>query len=80
MVVKQISVFVENSEGKVKKAINEISKEGINIRALSIADGTEFGILRLIVTDNEKTKKTHFCVFAFDYDCRYAARLQHRRK
>ena len=58
MVVKQISVFVENSEGKVKKAINEISKEGINIRALSIADGTEFGILRLIVTDNEKTKKT----------------------
>ena len=58
MVVKQISVFVENSEGKVKKAINEISKEGINIRALSIADGAEFGILRLIVTDNEKTKKT----------------------
>ncbi len=58
MVVKQISVFVENSEGKLKKAINEISKEGINIRALSIADGTEFGILRLIVTDNEKTKKT----------------------
>ena len=54
MVVKQISVFVENSEGKVKKAINEISKEGINIRALSIADGAEFGILRLIVTDNEK--------------------------
>lgn len=58
MVVKQISVFVENSEGKLKKAINEISKEGINIRALSIADGAEFGILRLIVTDNEKTKKT----------------------
>ena len=58
MVVKQISVFVENSEGKVKKAINEISKEGINIRALSIADGTEFGILRLIVTDNKKNKKT----------------------
>ncbi len=58
MVVKQISVFIENTEGRLKKAINIISNEGINIRALSIADGAEFGILRLIVTDNEKTKKT----------------------
>lgn len=57
MVVKQISVFIENAEGKLKKAINVISSEGINIRALSIADGAKFGILRLIVTDNEKTKK-----------------------
>ncbi len=57
MVVKQISVFIENTEGRLKKAINTISAEGINIRALSIADGAEFGILRLIVTDNEKTKK-----------------------
>ncbi|WP_461461807.1 acetolactate synthase [Methanobrevibacter sp.] len=57
MVVKQISVFIENTEGRLKKAINVISSEGINIRALSIADGAEFGILRLIVTDNEKTKK-----------------------
>ncbi|WP_295721572.1 acetolactate synthase [uncultured Methanobrevibacter sp.] len=57
MVVKQISVFIENTEGSLKKAINAISNEKINIRALSIADGAEFGILRLIVTDNEKTKK-----------------------
>lgn len=57
MVVKQISVFIENTEGRLKKAINAISTEEINIRALSIADGAEFGILRLIVTDNEKTKK-----------------------
>ena len=54
MVVKQISIFVENKEGRIKKAINTLSKENINIRALSIADTTKFGILRLIVSDNEK--------------------------
>ena len=56
MTVKQISVFIENNAGKLKKAINTISSEGINIRALSIADGAEFGILRLILTDNDKAK------------------------
>ena len=57
MVVKQISVFIENKEGRIKKAVNEISKEGINIRALSLADNTKYGILRLIVSDNEKAKE-----------------------
>lgn len=66
MVVKQISVFIENKEGRIKKAVNAISKEGINIRALSLADNTKYGILRLIVSDNEKTKEVlkaeHFIV------------------
>ncbi|RBQ23708.1 hypothetical protein ALNOE001_07740 [Candidatus Methanobinarius endosymbioticus] len=53
---KQISIFIENKEGKLKKAIEVLSKEKINIRALSIADTTKFGILRLIVSDNEKAK------------------------
>lgn len=57
MTVKQISVFIENNTGKLKKAINAISTQGINIRALSIADGSQFGILRLILTDNEKAKR-----------------------
>ena len=57
MVVKQISVFIENKEGRIKKAVNAISKEGINIRALSLADNTKYGILRLIVSDNEKAKE-----------------------
>ena len=57
MAVKQISVFIENKEGRIKKAVNAISKEGINIRALSLADNTKYGILRLIVSDNEKTKE-----------------------
>ena len=54
MVVKQISIFVENKEGRIKKAIDTLAKENINIRALSIADTAKYGILRLIVSDNEK--------------------------
>ena len=54
MAVKQISIFVENKEGRIKKAIDTLAKHNINIRALSIADTTKYGILRLIVSDNEK--------------------------
>ena len=54
MVVKQISIFVENKEGRIKKAIDTLAKENINIRALSIADTAKYGILRLIVSDNKK--------------------------
>ena len=54
MSVKQLSVFLENKEGKLKKAVNAMSQAGVNIRALSIADSSKYGILRLIVSDNEK--------------------------
>jgi hypothetical protein len=53
MSVKQVSVFLENKEGKLKKAVNAMSRKGVNIRALSIADSSKYGILRLIVSDNE---------------------------
>lgn len=53
MSVKQLSIFIENKEGKLKKAVNAISQAGVNIRALSIADSSKYGILRLIVSDNE---------------------------
>ena len=56
MEIKQISVFIENRKGRLKKAIDTLSKAEINIRALSIADHAKFGILRLIVSDNEKAK------------------------
>lgn len=58
MAVKQISIFVENKEGRIKKAIDTLAKENINIRALSIADTTKYGILRLIVSDNETATKS----------------------
>lgn len=54
MTIKQISIFIENKEGRIKKAISTLGEENINIRALSIADTTKYGILRLIVSDNVK--------------------------
>jgi hypothetical protein len=57
MKLKQISVFLENKKGRLKKAINVLSQADINIRALSIADTAEFGILRLIVPQPEQAQK-----------------------
>ncbi|MBQ2388323.1 MAG: ACT domain-containing protein [Acutalibacteraceae bacterium] len=47
--VRQLSVFLENKPGRLCAATDAIAKEGININALTLADTTEFGILRLIV-------------------------------
>lgn len=58
MAVKQISIFVENKEGRIKKAIDTLANAGVNIRALSVGDTTKYGILRLIVSDNEKAIKS----------------------
>lgn len=57
MTVKQLSVFVENKKGKLKDIVNAISGSNVNIRAMSIADTKDYGILRLIVSDIEKAKK-----------------------
>ena len=51
MKVKQISVFLENKSGRLAEVTQILGSRDINIRALSIADTTDFGILRLIVTD-----------------------------
>jgi hypothetical protein len=48
-VLKQISLFLENKPGRLANACKIIAQEGINIRALSVADATDFGVLRLIV-------------------------------
>ncbi len=57
MKLKQISVFLENRKGRLWKAINILSGAGVNIRALSIADTSEFGILRMIVPDPDVAQK-----------------------
>lgn len=54
MKVRQISVFLENKSGRLAQVTQILGENGINIRALSIADTTDFGILRLIVNDPEK--------------------------
>lgn len=58
MLVKQISVFLENKGGRVAQVARILSNSKINIRALSIADTTEFGILRLIVDKPIKAEET----------------------
>ena len=58
MFVKQISVFVENKGGRLAKVTKILAENGVNIRALSIADTTDFGILRLIVDDPDKAFKS----------------------
>lgn len=57
MTIKQLSVFLENKQGRLWKSLNILKKENIDIRALSIADTSEFGILRLIVSDPDNAKK-----------------------
>lgn len=54
MFIKQLSVFVENSQGRLQQIIEALGENHINIRALSLADTAEFGILRLIVDDDER--------------------------
>ena len=54
MTIKQLSVFIENKRGRLAEITNVLRQNSINIRALSIADTKEFGILRLIVSDVAK--------------------------
>lgn len=49
MKVKQISVFIENRSGRLREVADVLGKNSINIRALSLADTSDYGILRLIV-------------------------------
>lgn len=58
MFIKQLSIFVENKFGRLEAIIDTLAKNGVNMRALSIADTTDFGILRVIVDDTDKAKKS----------------------
>ena len=51
---KQISIFLENKAGRLSRVTRVLGEAGINIRALSLADTSDFGILRIIVNDPEK--------------------------
>ena len=57
MKVEQISIFLENKAGRLAEVTGILGSSGINIRALALADTSDFGILRLIVNDHEKAKK-----------------------
>lgn len=66
MKVEQISIFIENKSGRLAEICGILGEAGVNIRALSLADTSDFGILRLIVKDSEKAlkvlKERHFTV------------------
>ena len=56
MIVHQLSVFLENKAGRLTEVLEVLGKENIKITALTIADTSEFGILRMIVSDPDKAR------------------------
>ena len=61
MIIKQLSVFLENKQGRLCSAVDVLAKNDINISALSLADTTDFGILRLLVDQPEKARVQRIC-------------------
>ena len=57
MFAKQLTVFIENRTGRLAEVLNVLKENGVNILSLSLADTTEFGLLRLIVDDASKGKE-----------------------
>ena len=57
MKIKQLSIFLQNRMGSLSKPLEVLSENGINIRAMCMADTSEFGILRLVVNDPLKGKE-----------------------
>ncbi len=57
MTVQQISVFIENRAGRLAQATSALGEAGVNIRALSLAETSDFGILRLIVDRTDLAKE-----------------------
>jgi len=58
MTIKQLSVFIENRSGRLSEVTRVLAEAGVNLRAFSMAETTEFGILRLIVSDVDLAVKT----------------------
>ncbi len=70
MLAKQLSVFIENRQGRLHEVLDVLKKNKINILSLSLADTTEYGLLRLIVNDpdlgKEKLSKAGFSIMITD--------------
>jgi hypothetical protein len=73
MIIKQLSVFLENKTGRLNEVTQILGNAGINMSAFSVADTTEFGILRMIVSEPEKAlsilKEADFSVRLTDVIC-----------
>jgi len=66
MTIRQLSVFLENKTGHLNQILSVLAKKNINIIALTVADSSDYGILRAIVSDPEKAmealREEHFTV------------------
>ena len=73
MIIKQLSIFLENRTGRINEVAKILAENGINMQAFSMAETTDFGILRLIVSDVEKAVKVlrneNFAVMLTDVVC-----------
>ena len=73
MTIKQVSVFLENKAGRINNVTKVLAENDINMHAFSMAETTEFGILRLIVSDVEKAvdalRGANFAVMLTDVVC-----------
>ena len=73
MTIKQVSVFLENKKGRINEVAKTLSRHGINMQAFSMAETTDFGILRLIVSDVDKAVEVlrgeNFAVMLTDVVC-----------
>ena len=57
MIVKQMSVFLENRAGRINEVAKVLAANGVDMLAFSLAESSDFGILRILVSDNEVAKK-----------------------
>ena len=78
MAITQLSVFLMNQPGTLVDAVRAISATGANIRAMSIAEANDFGILRIIVTDSDKVCKSLGDKFLISRTDVVAARMDDR--
>lgn len=73
MTIKQLSIFLENKTGRINDLTKILGKHGINMHAFSMAETTDFGILRLIVSDVERAvevlRNENFAVMLTDVVC-----------
>lgn len=73
MIIKQLSVFLENKAGRLSEVSDILGSNGINMTAFSVADTSDFGILRAIVSDPEKAlqllKQAYYSASLTDVIC-----------
>ena len=73
MTIKQLSIFLENKTGRINEVTKILGKHGINMHAFSMAESTDFGILRLIVSEVDKAvevlREENFAVMITDVVC-----------